>query len=149
GDPSLWSTQPSALFTFLSFLNTTKYPPSLLYILMTLGPSFLFLSLTEGLSGRLSGALVVIGRVPLFFYVVHIYLIHIIAFFAAILTGFPLASMTFNTWITDSPALKGYGFSLAVAYIVLAVVVLALYPLCKWFDAYKQGNKHKVWLSYL
>lgn len=149
GDPNSWSTQPSPLFALLSFLNTTKYPPSLDYLLMTLGPSMLFLAVSENWQGKFSSAVLVFGRTPMFFYVVHLYVIHVIALVAAIFTGFTASDMVFNSWITDSPNLKGYGFSLGFVHILWVLIVLALYPLCKWYDAYKQGNREKWWLSYL
>jgi uncharacterized membrane protein len=148
GDPNVWSMQSSAAFTVLSFLNCNKYPPSLLYLLMTLGPAMIFLSVTEHVSSGIASALTVIGRVPLFFYVIHIYVIHLIAVVAAMATGFPASAMVFNTWVTDSHALKGYGFNLGVVYLVWIAVIVGLYPLCKVFDRYKRNNRDKEWLSY-
>jgi len=149
GDPVPWSVQPSSLFTFLSFLNTNKYPPSLLYLLMTLAPSMLFLAFTERVAGKVSGALIVIGRVPLFFYIVHIYVVHLVALIAAVLTGHPASHMVFDGWITNSVELTGYGFSLGVVYLVWILVIVVLYPLCQRYEQYKRNNKDKVWLSYL
>ncbi|HEY3405916.1 MAG TPA: heparan-alpha-glucosaminide N-acetyltransferase domain-containing protein [Ohtaekwangia sp.] len=149
GDPNLWSTQRDTVFTFLSFMNVTKYPPSLLYLLVTLGPSIIFLAVTENLSGKVSGWITALGRVPMFYYIVHLYVIHLIAIFAALATGFDLSDMVFDTWVTDSPNLIGYGFSLGVVYLVWIVVVLILFPLCLWYDRYKISHRDKWWLSYL
>ena len=149
GDPVPWSVQPSSVFTFLSFLNTNKYPPSLLYLLMTLAPSMLFLAFTESVADKVSGALIVIGRVPLFFYIVHIYVVHLIALIAAVLTGHVAGHMVFDRWITNSVELKGYGFSLGVVYLVWILLIVLLYPLCKVYEHYKRNNKDKAWLSYL
>jgi uncharacterized membrane protein len=149
GDPSQWSVQPNSLFTFLSFINVTKYPPSLFYILITLGPALLFLAFTENGNGRIYQYIVALGRVPMFFYILHIYLIHLIAVFAALLTGFSLTDMTFTTWITESKNLKGYGFNLGIVYLVWIGVVLLLYPLCLKYDRFKTAHKEKWWLSYL
>ncbi len=149
GDPNVWSVQSTPLLTFLSFLNVTKYPPSLDYILITLGPSFLFLAHTENWKGKIASDITALGRVPMFYYIVHIYVIHLIALAAATLTGFDASDMIFSTWVTDSPALKGYGFSLGVVYVIWIAVVLALLPVCKWYDRYKQTNRSKWWLSYL
>ena len=149
GDPFPWSTQSTAAFTFLSFLNVTKYPPSLDYILVTLGPSLIFLALSERMTGRLSQYVISLGRVPMFYYITHLYLIHIVALCAALATGFEFSDMIFSTWVTDSPNLKGYGFSLGVTYLVWIAVVMALFPLCLWYDRYKINNKDKWWLSYL
>ncbi len=149
GDPAPWSSQSSATFTLLSFLNTTKYPPSLLYTLMTLGPAMLFLAIAEKISGSLARAIIRIGRVPMFFYILHLYLIHFMAMFAAEFSGFSWTDMILQrrTWI--DPQLKGYGFSLGVTYLVWIGIVLLLYPLCKWYDQYKTNHKEKWWLSYL
>jgi len=149
GDPGAWSNQSSATFTVLSFLNTTKYPPSLLYTLMTLGPAILFLALTEKIPGGFARAIIHIGRVPMFFYILHLYLIHFLAMFAAEFSGFDWTDMILQrrTWI--DPQLKGYGFSLGVTYIIWIGIVLLLYPLCRWYDWYKSAHKEKWWLSYL
>ncbi|HTH57104.1 MAG TPA: heparan-alpha-glucosaminide N-acetyltransferase domain-containing protein [Cyclobacteriaceae bacterium] len=149
GDPFRWEPQSSAFYTFLSFINVTKYPPSLFYILATLGPAFLFLAWAEKIKGRISRYVVALGRVPMFFYIVHIYAIHLLALIAALATGFTLSDMTFTTWITDSPNLKGYGFSLGFVYLVWLAIVLGLYPLCLWYERYKTAHKEKWWLSYL
>lgn len=150
GDQSKWGTQKDAFFTFLSFLNVSKYPPSLLYLLLTLGTACIFLSVTEKLKGGIVNIISVYGRVPMFYYLIHIYLIHIIAMVASALTQ----GQDWQVWFLNKPIwfsknLKGYGFSLPVAYLIWAGIVVSLYPLCKWYDAYKQANKNKWWLSYL
>ncbi len=149
GDPLPWSDRSSPAFTVLSFLNVNKYPPSLLYLLMTLGPAFLFLAWSEKLRGRLASALIVFGRVPFFYYILHLYLIHGLALVAAELTGFGWLSMILDTTVNSSPQLNGYGFSLPVVYLVWIGVVLALYPLCAWFSKVKSNNRQHWWLSYL
>lgn len=150
GEPVPWSEQESAWFTILSFLNTTKYPPSLLYLCMTMGPSLILLSLFESARGRWTQKLVVIGRVPLFYYLLHLYLIHILAVVAAVVMGYSWSDMVVDTmWINSEPQLKDYGFNLPFVYFVWAAVVLMLYPLCHWYHDYKNKNKDKWWLSYL
>jgi uncharacterized membrane protein len=149
GDPNGWTEQKNGLFTLLSFINVTKYPPSLLYVLITLGPALLLLSVAERFSNRTTGYLTALGRVPMFYYIVHLYAIHILGTIAALATGFELSDMVFNTWVTDSPNLKGYGFSLGIVYIVWAFVVLSLFPLCLLYDRYKTFHREKWWLSYL
>jgi uncharacterized membrane protein len=149
GEPYKWTSQESGTFTFLSFMNVTKYPPSLLYLLITLGPSLIFLALSENLKGKISQYVISLGRVPMFYYIVHIAFVHFIALFAAKATGFDFSDMVFNTWVTDSPNLRGYGFSLGVTYLVWIAVVVVLMPLCIWYDGYKIRNKEKWWLSYL
>ena len=149
GDPIPWSLQNSSVFTFLSFLNVNKYPPSLLYTLMTLGPAIMFLAFTEKFSNRFTLPIIHIGRVPMFYYILHLYLLHLAAMIAAEFSGFNWTDMILQrrTWI--DPQLKGYGFSLGITYLVWIGIVIALYPLCKWYDKYKTANKEKWWLSYL
>ena len=150
GDAALWSTQKNFLFTVFSFVNTTKYPPSLLYALMTLGPALLFLAYAEKPLNKFTGKLTVFGRVPMFFYLLHIPLIHGIAILAAMLTHHPAADMVnLSTWVTQNPQLKGYGFPLWVVYLIWIVVILLLYPLCLRFSEYKRAHQgDKKWLSY-
>jgi uncharacterized membrane protein len=145
-----WSKQPTILFSFLSFINISKYPPSLDYLLLTVGFGLVFLGLTENISNRLSKFISVYGRVPMFYYLIHIYLIHLLAMLAAVLSGYKWTDMTgFTTWISYMPNLKGYGFSLGVVYLIWISVVLVLYPLCKKYDRYKSTHKDIWWLSYL
>ena len=150
GDPAPWSRQPSALFTVISFLNTTKYPPSLSFLLMTLGPALLFLrAMDAGIPPLLRPALVY-GKVPLFYYALHFPLIHLLAVITC------LVRYGSARWMTESPDLgnypftppPGWGYSLPVVYLVWAVVVLLMYPLCRWFAALKQ-RRTDTWLSYL
>ncbi|MEP7109685.1 MAG: heparan-alpha-glucosaminide N-acetyltransferase domain-containing protein [Ferruginibacter sp.] len=150
GDSFHWSQQKSTFFTFLSFINTSKYPPSLLYILMTLGPAVLFLAFTERANSAVAKFISVYGRVPMFYYLVHIYLIHL----TAMLFSELFTTLDWRTWILNKPLwfndeLKGYGFSLGIVYLVWLSIVIGLYPLCKWYDRYKQTHKEKWWLSYL
>lgn len=149
GDPYAWSTQKSFSFTVMSFFNLTKYPPSLLYLLITLGPSIIFLALAEKWRGSFFDKLITIGRVPMFFYIIHIYIIHLLALIAAVLTGFKASDMVIDVWVNMQPELKGYGFSLWVVYLVWILLILALYPVCSWFNRYKSNNRDKWWLSYL
>lgn len=149
GDPNPWAAQSSPVFTVLSFLNVTKYPPSLLYLLITLGPAIVFLAVSENYFGPIAERVKVLGRVPMFYYLLHLYLIHLLALFAAVLTGYEASDMVFDTWVTNSPNLVGYGFNLWVVYAVWIGVVLMLYPLCNWYDKYKAAHRAKWWLSYL
>ena len=149
GDPVQWSNYGDTSKTLMSILNVNKYPPSLLYLLITLGCSFLFLANTEKLKGKVVDFFCVFGRVPFFYYILHIYLIHLFAAFAAYFTGFGWKALVLPTFITRVEALKGYGFNLIIVYLVWILVIALLYPLCKKFDAYKQSHKEKGWLSYL
>src|SRR5262245_11277967 len=150
GDPVPWTPRESDLFSLVSFLNVTKYPPSLLYTLMTLGPLLVGLALAERPLARLSRWMVTFGRVPLFFYMAHILLIHVVAIVAAISTGYRVGDMILAGGVNDTAALKGYGFSLPTVYLVWLGVVIALYPCCRWFAAYKTSHQaSRWWLSYL
>jgi uncharacterized membrane protein len=151
GDMQPWKVQPSFIMTICSFLNVTKYPPSLLYTLMTLGPALIALALLEKPLSRFGQIIIVYGRVPLFFYILHLFLIHLLAIVAVVASGRPWTQMIFTTMqnAKDSPWLTGYGFSLAGTYLVWLLVVVLLYPLCKWYDRYKSNHKEKWWLSYL
>jgi uncharacterized membrane protein len=144
GDPSPWSAQASPGRTLLSFLNTTKYPPSLLFLLMTLGPSIMVLPLLERVTGPAADFLTTIGRVPLFYYVLHLYLIHAAALAVGTLAGLPPHG--FLTLWLDLP--REWGYPLPVVYLVWAGVVLALYPACRWFAGVK-ARRRDAWLSYL
>jgi uncharacterized membrane protein len=149
GDPSEWSTQKDALFTFLSFLNTTKYPPSLLFLLMTLGPSILALAAFETGSGRgrVREFFVTFGRVPLFFYLLQWPVAHLISVLLHLAFGKPTARL-FQTPIDWTGPVPNMGFNLAVVYVCWIAGVLLLYPACKWFAGLKQRRKD-WWLSYL
>jgi uncharacterized membrane protein len=148
GDPFHWSKQQTARFTFLSFLNVSKYPPSLLYILVTLGPGLLFLAITENKRFFLSEPIKVIGRVPMFYYLVHIYLVHLVALFSTYFIGYHPRDMVLSAWVNFNPHLQGFGFSLGVVYAVWLGCIVILYFLCKWYDRYKRSH-HYWWLSYL
>jgi uncharacterized membrane protein len=149
GDAALWSHQKNGLYSLLSFINVTKYPPSLLYTLITLGPSLIFLSVSEKPLKALGEKIAVFGRVPMFYYLAHILLIHILAAIAALITGYPDMIVLSNR-VFDTPGLKGYGFNLATVYIVWIGLIFLLYPFCKWFDRYKRAHHAKYWwLSYL
>jgi uncharacterized membrane protein len=149
GDPSQWSPQKNLVFTVLSFVNTTKYPPSLLFVLMTLGPSILALALFESVSGRgwIRSFFVTFGRVPLFFYVLQWFTAHTISILLHFAFGKPTA------WLWQSPVnfgnpVTGIGFNLGVVYLAWIIGVLILYPLCRWFAGVKQ-RRRDWWLSYL
>jgi hypothetical protein len=137
-------TQPSPVFTALAFLDTTTYPPSLLYLLMALGPALVGLALFERTSGPVARFFITFGRVPMFYYIAHIYLIHALALVAAMLSGIEPSRLLVMFFMFP----QEYGFSLPVVYLAWAVVVLLLYPVCRWFAALKARRKD-VWLSYL
>ena len=130
GDPALWTEQYSMHRTILSFINVSKYPPSLDYLLITLGPGMLMLAYLENKSNKLTAIFVVFGRVPLFYYILHVYLIHLMAIITSGITG------TDNT------------FGLPAVYLFWIVAVTILYFPCKWFMKYKKEHK-QWWLNYL
>jgi uncharacterized membrane protein len=149
GDPAEWSIQKNAVFTFLSFINTTKYPPSVLFLLMTLGPSLLALAAFEKGTGRgrVREFFVTFGRVPLFFYLLQWFTAHIISVVLHLAFGKPVARL-FQTPIDWTGPVPDMGFNLAVVYACWIGGVLLLYPLCKWFAGVKQ-RRRDWWLSYL
>jgi uncharacterized membrane protein len=149
GDPIPWNNYGLFSKNLISFLNPSKYPPSLDYLLMTLGTAFIFLANSEKLKGRVVDFFSTFGRVPFFYYILHLYLIHLIALIFAELSGFGWQTMILKEWVNNSAALKGFGYSLWVVYAVWIGVIILLYPICKKFDNYKQNNKDKWWLSYL
>jgi len=149
GDLVHWTNYGFNTKTVMSIFNVTKYPPSLLYLLITLGGTLIFLANAEKPKGKVVAFFCVFGRVPFFYYIIHIYLIHLFAAFAAKLTGFGWQALVLPTFITRVEALKGYGFTLITVYGVWILVIALLYPVCKKFDHYKQAHKEKWWLSYL
>lgn len=150
GDTAHWSTQKSGLFSLLSFLNVSKYPPSLQYVLMTLGPALIFLSVAEKPLNKWTSVATIFGRVPMFYYLAHLFLIHILAIAAVIASGYEWSEMILTTNVNKTESLKGYGFHLMIVYLVWMTVIFILYPFCKWFDRYKRANQStKWWLSYL
>ena len=144
GDPNPWSSQKSIGLTISSFGNTTKYPPSLMYLLMTLGPTFIALALLENARGAVSRVVSVYGRVPMFYYVLHLYVIHTLAYAFAMLQGgdgsfLGLDTQSFPAW---------YGTNLAGVYLAWVIVVAILYFPCRWFARLK-ARRTDWWLSYL
>lgn len=169
GDPAHWTVQKNGVYTFLSFMNVNKYPPSLLFSLVTLGVLLFILATATGktaassrtaagqtnLTGQtaaarenaLSRILLVYGRVPLFYFVVHLYVVHTILLVTTLCQGYSWAAMDFAPFKFGRPA--GAGLSLGAVYVVWAAVVIALYPLCRWYGRYKVTHKEKTWLRYL
>ena len=134
GDPSPWHIQPGAhVATVISFLNTTKYPPSLLYLLMTLGPSAVLCSLADRITGVVKNVLVMYGRVPFAFYVAHFYLIHLLSIVLGLLQGFRIRQMMAPFLLHPN----GYGLGLPGVYAVWALVVGLLYPFCRYVASVK------------
>jgi uncharacterized membrane protein len=133
GDPAAWVPQETWLSTLLSFLNCEKYPPSLLYLMMTLGPALILLAAFEHARGPLARVLTIFGQVPFFYYVVHIYLIHALA----VVTGVAMTGA-----LTRTPVI---GLSLAGIYLVWLLVLVLLYPICRWFAELKERGTGWWW----
>jgi uncharacterized membrane protein len=149
GDPSPWSIQPSGLFTLFSFVNCSKYPPSPLFLLMTLGPAFLALALFDRPAGPLGRVFVTFGRAPLLYYLLHLPLIHLVALGLAYARYGEVGFMFQNVAFAGPAQLPaGYGYALPVVYLVWLGVVLMLYPACRWFSGLK-ARRRAVWLRYL
>jgi uncharacterized membrane protein len=150
GDPRHWHDQMTKGWPgLLAFLNTSKYPASFLFLLMTLGPTIALLPLVEGAKGWLAGVLETFGRVPLFYYMLHIPLIHLAAIAVSLIrTGAVTPWLFANHPLNPGQAPAGYQWSLPVLYLVWAVVVVILYFPCRWYAALKARNK-STWLSYL
>ena len=146
GDLNPWKHYGTTTQTIMSFMNLNKYPPSLLYLMITLAGALIFLANGETLKGKIVDFFTVFGRVPFFYYIIHLYVIHILAAILAEISGFGWRIMVQDSF---DPDLKGFGYSLPIVYLIWIGVILSLYPLCKKFDAYKQKNKDKRWLSYL
>lgn len=150
GDPVPWTTQKSAAFTVISFLNTNKYPPSLLFLLMTLGPALLFLWAIDSRTPSFLRPALTLGRVPMFYFLLHMPLIHLVAVVVCYLRYGQVH------WMFESPGMNafpitpppGWGYSLPIVYLVWVSVVIALYPVCRWFAGVKK-RRHDAWLSYL
>ena len=151
GDPSRWSHQSSPVFTVLSFLNVTKYPPSLDFLLMTLGPALVVMAWLEKFHFRFTNPLIVFGRVPFFYYGAHLLLAHLITI------GMNFVRYGAKSFLLIAPPSMGgssklfpvdYGFPLWAVYAVWVVVLLVLYPACLWFARLKQ-RRHDWWLTYL
>jgi len=146
GEPEQWRQYPSTLFSLMSFINTTKYPPSLLYLLMTIGPSLIFLSLTETFKNKIVQFFIAFGRVPFFFYLLHLYLLHLAAFIATLFSYSWNETVQSLTTMSDFPS--GYGFSLIIVYLIWIAAIFILYPICKWYNNFKSAPQY-WWLSYI
>jgi uncharacterized membrane protein len=150
GDPSRWSVQPTPAFTALSILNVTKYPPSLLFLLITLGIAMLLLGVLDASTPRALRPALILGRVPLFYFLVHFAVIHILAVVVC------LVRYGGVHWMFESPSLDrfpitqppGWPVSLPLVYLAWASVVVAVYPLCRWYATLRARRKD-WWLSYL
>jgi hypothetical protein len=144
-----WSVQPTLAMTVISFFNVLKYPPSLDYLLITLGPSLILLGLLDGTKGErgLSRIFVIYGRVPLFYYVLHIYLLNVMARLVALVFHQPILHGSIIGDFAQKPA--GYGHGLPFIYAMWILTVALLYLPCRWFMEFRGRHRDWTWLSYL
>jgi uncharacterized membrane protein len=152
GDPEPWSAQKDHLFTVLSFLNVNKYPPSLLFSLFTLGGLFLVLAAAEPRTPDrptkpISRTLQVYGRVPLFYFIVHFYLIHLLVVIVAFVQGYNLAKISFGAFQFGPPVTAG-SLPTWCIYPIWIAIVAVMYPLSRWYGHYKATHPEKTWLRY-
>ncbi len=149
GDPSAWSIQDKPWFTLLSFLNTTKYPPSLLFLLMTLGPAIILLGLTDRIDGKAIWQKIGItyGCVPMFYYILQWLFAHGAGVLLSMAAGKDYGYLLVNAGPATQPP-QDAGFSLGVVYATWITGLVLLYPLCLWYGNYKRRHK-SWWLSYL
>ncbi|MEO6636878.1 MAG: heparan-alpha-glucosaminide N-acetyltransferase domain-containing protein [Ginsengibacter sp.] len=146
GDPSRWAHQKNGLFTFFDFINTTKYPPSLLFMLMTIGPGLIVLSASKNISNWFTRFVIVYGKVPFFYFLIHVLLIHTISWIFYLISGYGSGDINFPGTVGFPTAV---GYPLWVVYLVWLSVILILYYPCKWYGRYKAGHPEKRWLTYL
>jgi uncharacterized membrane protein len=148
GDTAPWSAQKDAVFSFLSFMNVTKYPPSLQFCLVTIGILFLMLAAAERSKNKLTEFVSVYGRVPLFYFLVHFFVIHLLLLVLLFAQGFSWQQMQFASGSFGRPAGVTSGLPLSVVYLVWMGVVLLLYKPCLWYGRHKSTHRH-WWLRYL
>lgn len=149
GDPQPWTKQKNGLFTVFSFINAQKYPPSLLYMCMTIGPAILFVAWFGNIKNWLTRAITVYGRIPFFYYVLHFFTLHFVAMIFFAIRHHSFSDSTVNkSFISFKYIVPGEGYDLGIVYLVWISVVIFLYPLCKWFSNYKRTHT-QWWLSYL
>jgi len=148
GNPSPWSVQKNAVFTLLSFINYNKYPPSLCFTLVTLGGLFVLLPLSERWENKATKIVSVYGKTPLFYFLIHLGVIHVLMFVMVFVQGYHVSDLVFGTLQSGRPA-TGTGISLPWVYVVWLGVVGLLYPLCRSYGRYKMSHPEKKWLRYL
>jgi len=149
GEPKAWSEQSSFIFSVMSFFNLTKYPPSLQFLLMTLGPALIFLSAGEKFTSDIVKPVIVFGKVPFFFYIIHLYLIHALATIFLVYKGGEWNGYILSAENLLSGRLGSFGVEVEAVYFIWILVVIMMYPLCNWYQSYKTTHPEKHWLSYL
>lgn len=145
GDPVIWTGQKNSTATVLSFFNVSKYPPSFLYCCITLGPALILLAGLEKVKSKWTDIVVVYGRVPLFYYLLHFFLLHLLCTIAFFASGYTLSQAATGMMLFRP---NDFGYSLGVVYLIWIAVVAILYPFCKRYSQYKVTHD-QWWLSYL
>lgn len=148
GDPAEWSSQKNGVYTFLSFINVTKYPPSLLFTAVTLGCMMFMLAFAESVNNRFTKIVSIYGKVPLFYYLIHWYVVHVILLIIMFAQGFNWSELQFGAFNFGRPKAAS-GLPLWGVYLVWICVVIFMYPLCKQYSRYKLSHPEKKWLHYL
>jgi uncharacterized membrane protein len=150
GDPVPWSKQNTFLNTLFSFIKVQKYPPSLLFMCITIGPGLLLLPILEKYQNRVIRLVRVYGRTPFFYFVIHFFIVHVLATIIFFARGHSMEdALKAAQQLPFLFIVPGEGFNLQTVYLIWVVVVVIMYPLCKWYDRYKTNHKEKWWLSYL
>jgi uncharacterized membrane protein len=149
GDPAPWSPQPNGFYTFLSFINSTKYPPSLFFMCMTIGPALLLMAWLDDIQNGLTKIVSIYGRVPFFYFLAHLFVIHIFSAVTYLMRGHSFAAGAGNPTAFVKFIQPSEGVQLRYVYLIWLAVVISLFPVCRWYDNYKTNHKEKRWLSYL
>jgi uncharacterized membrane protein len=149
GDPYPWTSQNTSFKTFLAFMKVHKYPPSLMYMTVTIGISFILLSVLERIRNRFTQVTTVFGRTALFYYALHFLVMHIALTILFFIQGEHTVQEAIDAEMPFLFVMPGEGFSLGVVYVIWITLVVSLYPVCRWYDRYKTSHKEKWWLSYL
>lgn len=147
GDPKPWAVQGNFLNTLFSFIDVRKYPPSLLYTCVTLGLMFLLLRCAEGRENKFTEFFRTFGKVPMFFYLIHWYLLHGAMYVMVFLQGYGVEDLSLGLMEFGRP--EGAGGGLGLVYLVWLVLIAVMYPLCRWYGTYKASHLEKTWLRYL
>ncbi len=151
GNTTPWKEQPTGMQTLMAIMNVNKYPPSLLYMCATIGPGLIFLALVKEVRGRVARFFLVFGRVPMFYYIVHFFLLSCTNIILFLARGHTLADgMKGMPNLPFKFLIPNEGYSLLTVYLMwMSLVIFILYPLCRWYDKYKSSHPEKKWLSYL
>jgi uncharacterized membrane protein len=150
GDPAAWSPQKNLLFSFFSFINVNKYPPSLLYVLVTIGPALIFLALARPAGDAVTEFFTTFGRVPMFYYLLHFVSIRVASILYFFWNGHGLGEgLKGQEGIPFRFVMPNEGFGLLGVWMIWITIILLAYPICKWYDGYKRSHPEKWWLQYL